>query len=1259
MSRKNSVDYENPLMTNDFDIVEHFSDEESDSSKNDLPVPAYDSSGFPKAKHRSESEVVLSKPQEYDEVVLKPLEEMSIQEIKEAQRYLYEKLGKEMCEFIKERNLKRMNEAEAANLKENNQKEDNTHEPSPNELIFKFDKKEFYKYQWMSPSESNKKQEAPGPDSGTSKLNLHELRFSFEGLPISGSEDVKSYEGTLYSHGLDPDKPGYTLPELLHLLQSSFKPQAQISIRALSNILFNSYGRGNSSREGGETEGDGGAFFSYSAYRWNKYINSDLDLMTKLGYSVAENQRSTIILVDSLRCMSLLTFGDSLRWNSPDSPEESLVAPAQDVLFDYYHFYSGLDVYYWNSLYLDLHDTNIYEYGTPGGSNKGSVEGSNGSAKGFLEMGLRINKEFYTKLLEGVYQSQTNEDVVRDLFVNIDLSDSEPVELESKLYLLSEHNLIYKLLLIMKRYGDNLKLQVYCTSVICGLIVSFGTPLANALIEFKPFKGHFESLLNVLTTQAGSHYVHVNGAVLYLVMLLSVYLDHIPDYFTSFIALIKETVTRSFSRQLKGLNMIDHYSEEDEQYRSYATTAVKCLTVWALRGYMFDSLDEFVPLFNLNAFKLRQRMGSGGTKTAVEGIKTTDCGMDTSVDDESYDVLAAINLQFSACLRLNDMHRHFEANGVIGGVNELIESFGARRKLEKRTAYHLYSLLQLQYDYVDAISAEEGDGELEVSESSLLNLVEAVLDSYSFEITEELVDNLTWFDDSIFTGSKSCLYRKDLVKEELDKFILPLNMLNLMLNTLFKLRLRDDKEHAANRVENSEDPVLKGLEALKKRLFGLGDELVKQLKAVYLRLHKSQMFYLNTTLYLVKSVPIFESCLVYLRTLVEMGYDMRKAAFATLALSVDYTRLEDALNMVYSEVSDGLSTEGIGKHMSEGSKGYNYANGNGCNYDNGNGCNYDNGNGSDLRVDKALSQFRDFNEYIASYSLGSNRLPLVSMLSYMSYLPLHLSKHYETGFDEALMERYGDAVGEWTSSEFMFAQTVCTINSVSEDLMANLSTERYGVFQKLLFDKLSGCKEAGKQWDIDRGSESGNLVERWVHWIRGFKGALNGDDFANKLRSERKLEEYFDNAEAMTTNCRKLIGKFNSGECDSPVTVGLIMMFTSHWSNEECAKLLWSDEALMLLLGRNLSLDFETLELMSTLAEDLALGSLWTFTFSPESAVRSQTKMLSLFSDESVKRTDPVLFLTLLSLARHSVDLRSLEAESGLVRQILDGLSAN
>ncbi|UKK02574.2 hypothetical protein MACK_002667 [Theileria orientalis] len=1243
MSRNDPDDYKNPLMSNDFDIVEHFSDDESDFFKNDLPSPTYDSSGFPKAKHRNESEFALSKPQEYDEVVLKPFEEMSIQEIKEAQSYLYEKLGKEMCEFIKERKLKRMNEAESSNVTENNEKADNTHTSSANELIFKFDKREFLKYQWMSPSESNKNQQTSGSDIGTDKLNLHELRFSFEGYPITGSEEIKSYESTLYNHGLDSDKPGYTLPELLHLLQSSFKPQVQIAIRALSNILFNSYGPGNSEKVGG-TEADRGAFFSYSAYRWSKYINNDLGLITKLGYSVSENQLTTIILVDSLRCLSLLTFGDSLRWNSFDSSEESLVSPVQDILFDYYQFYSGVDIYYWNSLYLDLIETNIYESSLAADLNKGSYDCSNGSTKGFLEMGLKINKEFYSKFLTGFYQSHTNEDIIKDLFVNVDLSDFGPLDLESELYLLSKHNLIYKLLLIMKRYRDHLKVQIYCTAVICGLVVSFGTPLANALIEFKLFKNHFESILNVLMIQGGSHYVHLNGAVLYLVMLLSVYLDYIPDYFVSFIALIKETITRSFSKQLKSLNMIDHYSEEDERYRSYATTAIKCLTVWAIRGYLFDSLDEFVPLFNLNAYKLRQWIGYSGTnkESNGNGIETTGDGIDISLDNECNYVLAAINFQFSACLRLNDMHNHFKVNGVIGEVNELIESFTAQKKLEQDTAYYLYSLLQLQYDYVDAISTVEDNGDLEVSGSSLVRLIETVLDSYSFEIPEQLIDNLTWFDESVFTGSKCCLYRKDLIKEELDKFLLPFNILNLILNTIFKLDKRDDEENTVNKKENSNDGLLKALEPLKKRLFRLGDEVVKRLKMVYLKLHKSRLFYLNTTLYLIKSVPIFEACLVYLRSLVDMGYDRGKAVFATLALSVDYNRLEDALNMIYNEeVYEGINediNETINRRRNVWSSEVR--------------------NGSNLRVDKVLRQFRDFNGYIASYSLGSDKLPLVSMLSYMSYLPLHFNNRYEMGFDEVFMTKYGDYIAEWTSSEFMFTQTVCTINGVSEDVMVNLSTERYGVFQKLLFDKLSMCKE-GKQLELERVSESGSLVEQWVHRIRSFNGILNSGILANELSSERKLVEYFDNAEAMETNCSKLISKFNSGQCDSPVTVGLIMMFTSHWSNEECAKLLWSDESLMLLIGRNLSLDLGTLELKSTLFDDLALGSIWTFTFSPESVIKSQTKMLTLFSNESVKRNDPVLFLTLLSLVSHSVDLSSLDVESGLVRQIMTGLSSN
>lgn len=93
------------FMSNDFDIVEHF---DEDDSSTDIPLPTFDPCGFPKAKHRTISDLSLSKPQEYEDNLIKPLQDMSLDEIKNAQKYLYEKLGKETCDFIKERRLKRL-----------------------------------------------------------------------------------------------------------------------------------------------------------------------------------------------------------------------------------------------------------------------------------------------------------------------------------------------------------------------------------------------------------------------------------------------------------------------------------------------------------------------------------------------------------------------------------------------------------------------------------------------------------------------------------------------------------------------------------------------------------------------------------------------------------------------------------------------------------------------------------------------------------------------------------------------------------------------------------------------------------------------------------------------------------------------------------------------------------------------------------------------------------------------------------------------
>ncbi|KAI5704479.1 hypothetical protein M8J75_005793 [Diaphorina citri] len=67
----------------------------------------------------------------------------------------------------------------------------------------------------------------------------YNARFDFEGNLLAYKEENLKIEG-LYHHGEEPDRPGYTIQELLHLSRSSVQQQRMTSINTLANILHKS-----------------------------------------------------------------------------------------------------------------------------------------------------------------------------------------------------------------------------------------------------------------------------------------------------------------------------------------------------------------------------------------------------------------------------------------------------------------------------------------------------------------------------------------------------------------------------------------------------------------------------------------------------------------------------------------------------------------------------------------------------------------------------------------------------------------------------------------------------------------------------------------------------------------------------------------------------------------------------------------------------------------------------------------------------------
>ena len=65
-------------------------------------------------------------------------------------------------------------------------------------------------------------------------------RFDFGGLLIDPLLEIPSHKG-LYHHGDQPDKPGYTIQELIHLSKSTFMSQRAMAFQTLARILKNIY----------------------------------------------------------------------------------------------------------------------------------------------------------------------------------------------------------------------------------------------------------------------------------------------------------------------------------------------------------------------------------------------------------------------------------------------------------------------------------------------------------------------------------------------------------------------------------------------------------------------------------------------------------------------------------------------------------------------------------------------------------------------------------------------------------------------------------------------------------------------------------------------------------------------------------------------------------------------------------------------------------------------------------------------------------
>ncbi|KAK2580074.1 hypothetical protein KPH14_012357 [Odynerus spinipes] len=89
------------------------------------------------------------------------------------------------------------------------------------------------KLQWMQDI-PEKKEDEPGPDES------YNARFDFNGVLLPYKDENLSVDKGLYHHGEEPERPGYSLQELLQLSRSSTQQQRCTALTTLANILENS-----------------------------------------------------------------------------------------------------------------------------------------------------------------------------------------------------------------------------------------------------------------------------------------------------------------------------------------------------------------------------------------------------------------------------------------------------------------------------------------------------------------------------------------------------------------------------------------------------------------------------------------------------------------------------------------------------------------------------------------------------------------------------------------------------------------------------------------------------------------------------------------------------------------------------------------------------------------------------------------------------------------------------------------------------------
>ncbi|CEL94125.1 unnamed protein product [Vitrella brassicaformis CCMP3155] len=334
-------------------IVEHFPTPGDEAVASEAPkpfIPDIPESGFPKPVHRSLAAkpkaqpgppppppkpvpprlsrgVVEAEGEEFARQMerdnLRALEQMSADEIREAQESLRKMLPQSAYEALRNRGAAGSTEDRQPAPAERRQAD----VPSPAseparaaaEPFVKFDisggtfglghltPSDVARLEWTNPPapEENfplteEAEESAGEGkAATAVLKLHHLRFDFKGQLCTDlrrtddgqhrdeSSDPLFYYRGLHHHGEDPSLPGYTLNELLHLARSAASSQRRVALQTLAAVLGNARKRvpvhPSGTQDGMAADAEWACGFGFGWNRWMRYVVETLCIPWKLS----------------------------------------------------------------------------------------------------------------------------------------------------------------------------------------------------------------------------------------------------------------------------------------------------------------------------------------------------------------------------------------------------------------------------------------------------------------------------------------------------------------------------------------------------------------------------------------------------------------------------------------------------------------------------------------------------------------------------------------------------------------------------------------------------------------------------------------------------------------------------------------------------------------------------------------------------------------------------------------------------------------